>query len=208
MLHPWPMVRGYVEDEVDGGRGPMTCMWSKEFYETDPKRDFVRGYTLQFSRGTGPANEAVTSTAVGPGSPGVADHHREYRGAGSTAAPADDRDRLRGSARGAQPGDARPGAKGQPRHPGAKDRLHDQREHPPDDGTRDRPRRGDPDRGGGDRPLHLAHDPQQPGPPLGHGADGATTPSARSSITLGPQPRSCSTCVSSSMAASGSRRAG
>ncbi len=78
MLHPWPMVRGYVEDEVDGGRGPMTCMWSKEFYETDPHRDFVRGYTLQFSRGTGPANEAATSAAVGR-LPWGRDHHREYR---------------------------------------------------------------------------------------------------------------------------------
>jgi choline dehydrogenase-like flavoprotein len=56
----------------------MTCMWSKEFYETDPARDFVRGYTLQFSRGSGPANEAVTSAAVGR-LPWGRDHHREYR---------------------------------------------------------------------------------------------------------------------------------
>jgi hypothetical protein len=31
---------------------------SKEFYETDRSRGFVRGYMLQFTRGTGPANEA------------------------------------------------------------------------------------------------------------------------------------------------------
>jgi choline dehydrogenase-like flavoprotein len=78
MLHPWPMVHGYVEDKVDGGRAPMTTMWSKEFYETDLSRGFVRGYTLQFSRGTGPANEAITSAAAGR-LPWGKDHHRTYR---------------------------------------------------------------------------------------------------------------------------------
>ena len=58
MLHPWPQVFGYVEDEMDGARGPITSMWSKQFYETEPSRDFVRGYTLQFGRGAGPATEA------------------------------------------------------------------------------------------------------------------------------------------------------
>jgi choline dehydrogenase-like flavoprotein len=78
MLHPWPHAFGYVEDELDGGRGPQTVMWSKEFYETDAARDFVRGYTLQFVRGTGPANEAITSMAAGR-LPWGADHHRVYR---------------------------------------------------------------------------------------------------------------------------------
>ncbi len=63
MLHPWPQVRGYVDEEMDGDRAPMTVLWSKEFYETDPARDFVRGYTLQFARGTGVVNEAITSVA-------------------------------------------------------------------------------------------------------------------------------------------------
>ena len=66
MLHPWPQVLGYVEEELDGDRGPQTVMWSKEFYETDPSRGFVRGYTLQFGRGTGPVNEAITSIARRP----------------------------------------------------------------------------------------------------------------------------------------------
>jgi choline dehydrogenase-like flavoprotein len=78
MLHPWPQVRGYVEDEVDGGRGPMLSIWSKQFYETDASRDFVRGYTLQFARGTGPANEAITSLAAGRLPWGEA-HHAAYR---------------------------------------------------------------------------------------------------------------------------------
>ncbi len=78
MLHPWPQVTGYVEDKVDGGGGPMTCMWSKQFYETDLSRGFVRGYTLQFARGAAPVAEAVTSVAQGR-LPWGRDHHRIYR---------------------------------------------------------------------------------------------------------------------------------
>ncbi len=78
MLHPWPQVFGYVDAEVDGDRGPQTVMWSKEFYETDRARDFVRGYTLQFARGTGPANEAISSMTFGR-LPWGKEHHRVFR---------------------------------------------------------------------------------------------------------------------------------
>ncbi len=78
MLHPWPQVRGYVDERVDGDHAPMLSIWSKEFYETDLSRGFVRGYTLQFARGTGVVNEAITSAAVGH-LPWGADHHRAYR---------------------------------------------------------------------------------------------------------------------------------
>jgi choline dehydrogenase-like flavoprotein len=78
MLHPWPVVSGYVDEVLDGGRAPITCMWSKQFYETDPTRDFMRGYTLQFGRGTGPAMEAIGSAAAGR-LPWGCDHHRVYR---------------------------------------------------------------------------------------------------------------------------------
>lgn len=78
MLHPWPQVRGYSEDEMDGDRGPLTSLWSKQFYETDPGRDFVRGYTLQFARGVGLVSEAVQSSSVGL-LPWGRDHHRVYR---------------------------------------------------------------------------------------------------------------------------------
>lgn len=79
MVHPWPQIYGYIDDEIDGDRGPNTVMWSKEFYETDLSRGFVRGYTLQFARGTGPANEAIVSMASGR-LPWGEDHHRAYRG--------------------------------------------------------------------------------------------------------------------------------
>jgi choline dehydrogenase-like flavoprotein len=78
MLHPWPVVRGYVDEEIDGDRAPMTVLWSKQFYETDPTRDFVRGYTLQFSRGTGLVNEAVSSVSAGL-LPWGRGHHRAFR---------------------------------------------------------------------------------------------------------------------------------
>jgi len=79
MVHPWPQVFGYGEELLDGDHAPMLCLWSKEFYETDPKRDFVRGYTLQFGRGTGAVNEAITSAAAGR-LPWGKDHHRAFRG--------------------------------------------------------------------------------------------------------------------------------
>jgi choline dehydrogenase-like flavoprotein len=78
MLHPWPQVGGYVDEWVDGDHAPMLSLWSKEFYETDPARDFVRGYTLQFARGGGVVSEAIDSEAGGR-LPWGADHHRVYR---------------------------------------------------------------------------------------------------------------------------------
>jgi choline dehydrogenase-like flavoprotein len=78
MLHPWPQVRGYVDERLDGDHAPMLVMWSKQFYETDSSRDFVRGYTLQLSRGTGVVNEAVTSAAAGQLPWGKA-HHQAFR---------------------------------------------------------------------------------------------------------------------------------
>jgi choline dehydrogenase-like flavoprotein len=72
------LVFGYVEEGLYGDRGPQTVMWSKEFYETDLSRGFMRGYTLQFTRGTGPVNEAITSMAAGR-LPWGKGHHRVYR---------------------------------------------------------------------------------------------------------------------------------
>jgi len=78
MLHPWPQVVGYVDDALDGDHGPMMVLCSKQFYETDPARDFVRGYMLALTRVTGPVNEAVTSAAAGR-LPWGKEHHRIFR---------------------------------------------------------------------------------------------------------------------------------
>jgi choline dehydrogenase-like flavoprotein len=64
MLHPWPQVRA-MSTEVDGDQAPMLSLWSKEFYETDPSRDFVRG--TRCSSRAAPAWSARPSRARPPG---------------------------------------------------------------------------------------------------------------------------------------------
>ena len=78
MFHPYAQVYGYVAEETDSNRAPPTCLWSKEFYETDPSPGFVRGYTFQFGRGVGPVAEAVASEAKGL-LPWGAGHHDAFR---------------------------------------------------------------------------------------------------------------------------------
>ena len=59
MFHPWGMVEGYIEEGMMSHLGPQgTCLLSQEFYETDTARDFVRGYTLQVTRGQPPVSVA------------------------------------------------------------------------------------------------------------------------------------------------------
>jgi choline dehydrogenase-like flavoprotein len=65
MFHPWAMVYGYVEEPMDGHRGPPLCLWSQEFYETDLSRGFVRGFNFQFNRSVGIGTEAVGAEANG-----------------------------------------------------------------------------------------------------------------------------------------------
>src|SRR6516165_3268373 len=78
MFHPYAQLYGYVAEETDGNRAPPTCLWSKEFYETDRSRGFVRGYTFQFGRGVGPVSEAVASEQKGL-LPWGAGHHAAVR---------------------------------------------------------------------------------------------------------------------------------
>src|SRR5262249_15738521 len=63
----------------DSNKASSLCLWSMQFYETDPKRDFVRGYSYQFNRGMGPVLEAVNSDIDGQ-LPWGEDHHRVFRG--------------------------------------------------------------------------------------------------------------------------------
>lgn len=59
MFHPYTMITGFFNEPMEGYKGPSGCsITSHEFYETDRTRDFVRGYTFQVSRGTGPAHVA------------------------------------------------------------------------------------------------------------------------------------------------------
>lgn len=78
MFHMYSIVTGYTEEPTDSHRAPPVSVWSKEFYETDRSRGFVRGYTLQFGRGGGPVAEAIASEAKGL-LPWGADHHKVFR---------------------------------------------------------------------------------------------------------------------------------
>ncbi|MCC6718473.1 MAG: GMC family oxidoreductase, partial [Acetobacteraceae bacterium] len=78
MFHPYIQVYGYIDDEVDGNRGPPLNLWSHEFYETNPANDFKRGYMFQISRGIGPIAELIASHEHGR-LPWGADHHAVCR---------------------------------------------------------------------------------------------------------------------------------
>lgn len=81
MFHPVAPAVGVFDEPLEGHKGPMgTCLNSKEFYETDTDRGFVRGYMLQSSRGGGP----LSSVLGGPGAPNLGkwgkDHHEVLDG--------------------------------------------------------------------------------------------------------------------------------
>jgi choline dehydrogenase-like flavoprotein len=58
--------------------GPIGCaVWSHQFYATDRSRDFVRGYSFETLRGTGPATTALFGLATGR-IPWGEQHHAAY----------------------------------------------------------------------------------------------------------------------------------
>ncbi len=77
IFHPYAIVTGVFDEPLETWKGPQgNILMSQEFYETDPRRDFVRGYSYQLARTLGPAwtasggfNEPV---AWGNG------HHEEF----------------------------------------------------------------------------------------------------------------------------------
>jgi len=78
MFHPWSTVYGYVDEPMDGHRGPPLCVWSQEFYETDTSRGYVRGHNFQFNRGIGIGTEAVALDAIRL-TPWGENHHDAFR---------------------------------------------------------------------------------------------------------------------------------
>ena len=66
MFHPYSMVTGLFDRPLEGYKGPHgCCMISKEFYETDLERGFVRGYSYEIVRGNGPVSTAIIGMAAG-----------------------------------------------------------------------------------------------------------------------------------------------
>jgi len=78
MFHPVGFVQGVFEERLDSHKGPQgCCILSKEFYESDPRRGFVRGYNMQVTRGSGPLNTAMAGFANGT-IPWGAGHHAAF----------------------------------------------------------------------------------------------------------------------------------
>jgi choline dehydrogenase-like flavoprotein len=65
MMHPLGYVEGVFEEHLASNLGPQgCCVQSQEFYETDTKRGFARGYTMQMLRGPGPVETALSGVAL------------------------------------------------------------------------------------------------------------------------------------------------
>ena len=78
MFHPYAMVMGVFDEQLEGYKGPLGCaIISSEFYETDLTRGFVRGYAFQVIRNPGPATTAQGFVLSSP-IPWGSDHHRVF----------------------------------------------------------------------------------------------------------------------------------
>jgi choline dehydrogenase-like flavoprotein len=78
MFHPYAMVLGAFEEPLEGYKGPTGCgLMSQEFYETDPARGFVRGYSFELLRGFGPVSAALWGFSNGR-IPWGAGHHDAF----------------------------------------------------------------------------------------------------------------------------------
>jgi choline dehydrogenase-like flavoprotein len=60
MFHCFAAVGGLFPDDLESLKGPIgASIFSHEFYETNPRHDFVRGYQLQVVRQSGPLSSAL-----------------------------------------------------------------------------------------------------------------------------------------------------
>jgi choline dehydrogenase-like flavoprotein len=76
MFHPYAMVNGLFPERLEGYKGPVGCgLMSQEFYETDARRGFARGYSFELMRGVGPVSIALWAAAQGR--LGWGDRHHE-----------------------------------------------------------------------------------------------------------------------------------
>jgi len=79
MFHPYGLVTGVFPERLEGYKGPTgCCIISQEFYETDPSRGFLRGYSFEMVRGMGPVSTALLAMSSGRVGWG-AGHHEAYR---------------------------------------------------------------------------------------------------------------------------------
>jgi choline dehydrogenase-like flavoprotein len=75
MFHPYSIVTGLFDDDLEGHKGPSPLnIMCSEFYETDPTRDFVRGYSYQVVRSLAPL-----ATALSGHIPWGENHHETFK---------------------------------------------------------------------------------------------------------------------------------
>ena len=64
MLHPLGYIEGHFREDLKSNSGPQgCCILSQEFYDSDIKRGFHRGYTFQIIRGPLPVEAALNLTS-------------------------------------------------------------------------------------------------------------------------------------------------
>ena len=78
MFHPYASIQGVFDEPLDGHNGPHKSILSQQFYETDPTRGFLRGYTFETSRGMGPVATALAGLNWGE-IPWGSGHHDAFR---------------------------------------------------------------------------------------------------------------------------------
>jgi choline dehydrogenase-like flavoprotein len=78
MFHPYGVVDAVFEEPLDGNNGPYKGIASHEFYETDLRRGFVRGFSFEMQRGYGPVATGLVALQAGALTWG-AGHHDTYR---------------------------------------------------------------------------------------------------------------------------------
>jgi choline dehydrogenase-like flavoprotein len=60
MLHPLGFAEGTFDQNLNSDSGPEgCCVYSHQFYETNKKNNFKRGYTMQVLRGSGPLETSL-----------------------------------------------------------------------------------------------------------------------------------------------------
>ena len=78
MLHTFRFLNGVFEETLDSYLGPTIPIFSQQFYETDLRREFVRGYLFWLNHNSGPLQHAWDSF-LGPAVPWGVEHHRAMR---------------------------------------------------------------------------------------------------------------------------------
>lgn len=79
MFHPLTGVTGVFEERMEGFKGPLACsILCQEFYESDPTRNFSRGYGLYSGRFTTPMSYALGGYVTDTPIPWGEEHRRIF----------------------------------------------------------------------------------------------------------------------------------